>query len=392
MRSSLARPLPSYFDVLGFVLFGLLGGATLLELTSWAVLSVCCSKGSESYEKQAASPAYAGATWAAEFWKEESSRSKSRRTYAPFAIWGVTRWHGKYVNNDESETGIFRRTVNPAGSACGRHSWTNVWVFGGSTVYGTGVPDWATLPSYLSRDLNDVGKGCVQVANFGVEGYVTNQELILLTGQLRTGRRPDVVIFYDGDNDAASAGPSPGPPAPHFYLTNIKARIEGSISGRLDFLRESHTMRLGRAIRGFLRPTLSSTLAAGELHSKAVAVLDNYEANLQLARALGQSYNFRVYSFWQPSLFYGHKPLVQFEQQLPEIGASAAKDPWYQVIRAVFQEAGSRAAAAEKFVFLGRLFESVKDPLYIDGMHLGPRGNELAAQAIAEYIKDQPEP
>ena len=43
-------------------------------------------------------------------------------------------------------------------------------------MYGTGVPDWATLPSYLSRDLNAVGD-CAVVSNFGVEGYVTQSRV-----------------------------------------------------------------------------------------------------------------------------------------------------------------------------------------------------------------------
>ena len=252
-------------------------------------------------------------------------------------------------------------------------------------MYGTGVPDFATLPSYLSRDLNAGSTNCVVVSNFGVEGYLTNQEVILLMELLKAGGHPDVVIFYDGLNDAGSAGPSFGPPKPHFYIETIKARVEGSFAGRFDFVRDSYTLRLVGTIRARLFQRHSSRSVLDELHTKAVATLDNYEANLGVVKALSRAYNFRIYCFWQPSLYYGHKPLVPFEQQLP------VSDSWSRIVTAVYQEADTRAAATRDFIFLGGIFDSVKKPLYIDQGHLGPSGNELAAQAIAKYIEEHPQ-
>ena len=43
------------------------------------------------------------------------------------------------------------------------------------------------------------------VTNFGETGYVSTQNLIALMLELRAGRRPDVVVFYDGVNDTYSA-------------------------------------------------------------------------------------------------------------------------------------------------------------------------------------------
>jgi lysophospholipase L1-like esterase len=298
----------------------------------------------------------------------------------------LTNWHGKYINNDESPTGVWRRTLNPAEDQCKLKQRLTVWIFGGSTVYGTGVPDWATLPSYLSRDLNAASSDCVLVSNFGVEGYVSNQEVILLMEQLKAGGHPDIVIIYDGLNDAGAAGPASGPPHPHFSFDMIKRRVEGSISGCFDFIRESYTLRLAGTIRGFLFRGHPSRSVLDELHTKGVAALDNYEANLNVAKALGKAYNFQIYCFWQPSLYYGQKPLVPFEKQMPEI---ATRDTWSLITTAVYQEAATRASTGQ-FIFLGGLFDSVPEPIFIDEGHLGPRGNELAAQAVAKYIEDHP--
>ena len=119
--------------------------------------------------------------------------------------------------------------------------------------------------------------------------------------------------------------------------------------------------------------------------------MNNYEANLQFARALSKAFNFKLYWFWQPALFYGHKPMVAFEKNVVESASSEQDKNWSLVIAEVYQEAERRAARTGDFVFLGGVFDSVREPVYIDQAHLGPLGNELAAGAVAKYIEEHPE-
>jgi lysophospholipase L1-like esterase len=392
MTTHTERPLLGFFGILGFAVFNLVLLASLLELASWMTWSAH-HRGPYPFEDQAASPVYAGDPRASEYWHEESLRFRLHRPYVPYRVWGVTEWHGKYMNADAGDMGILRRTINPSDNECQHQAKSIIWVFGGSTVYGQFVPDWATLPSYLSRILNTAaGGGCVIVHNLGVEGYVTNQELILLMEQLKKGHRADVVIFYDGANDAAAALEAPDPANLHGTLAVIKGRIEGSTSARLDFLRESYTGRLtGELLKHFRQARVSPSFAT-DVRAKAAAVLDNYEANMQLAGALSKTYNFRLVRFWQPTLVYGHKPLVPFEQQI--VRRDESRDSpyasYFQITSAVYEEAESRAAKGSDFVYLGGVFDSTKEAVYIDEAHLGPLGNELAAQAVAKYITGHP--
>jgi lysophospholipase L1-like esterase len=374
---------------LGYTIFAVAVLASLLECVSWMICSLHPLSRQAQFENQKASPAYEGAEWAREFWRQEALRLEKPRAYVPFRLWGVTEWHSEYINNDLGVGGFWRRTTNPGN--CVTSNSLNVWTFGGSTMYGVGVPDWATMPSYLSRELNAGGKNCVLVSNFGVEGYVVGQELILLEEQLKAGGRPDVVIFYDGINDSMSQC-APGPPPPHGDYRTIKSRIEGSPSARLDFLQKSYAVRLaGELLARFHHPR-SVALQASEVQSRIMSAVSKYEANVRLVRALARAYGFKLYPFWQPLLTYGHKPLVPFEQRLTRADASKLPADYacLLMMAATYSEAERRAAQDGHFVFLGGVFDSTKEPVYIDQGHLGPRGNEVVAQAIANYMRNHP--
>jgi hypothetical protein len=122
-----------------------------------------------------------------------------------------------------------------------------------------------------------------------------------------------------------------------------------------------------------------------ETESKAVTTLGNYERNLQFATILGNAYGFRVFSFWQPAFVYGHKSLFPFEVTVA--GNQAAKNS-FNILAKVYQHAERRSATDHAFVFLGDVFDSVKEPVYIDKwMHLAPLGNELVARSVAGYVE-----
>lgn len=366
------------------VVFVLLG--SFIEGLSWVICSVFPLTRQSQVQSQKESPAYQGAQWAPEFWREETLRQQRLRVYVPFRLWGVTEWHSKYTNNDLGPQGVLRRTINPGN--CASTNAVNVWMFGGSTMYGLGVPDWATLPSYLSRELNAGGSNCVIVSNFGVEGYVIDQELILLEEQLKSGAHPDIVIFYDGLNDSMAQCP-PGPPTPHGAFLTIKSRIEGSLSARLDFLRKSYAVRLVGELLARYRHPRASAYQASDMQPRIMSVMSKYEAAVRLERALADGYRFKLYSFWQPLLTYGHKPLVPFEQQMARADASRIPADYacLQMMTATYAEAELRAAQTGRFIFFGGVFDSTSDPVYIDQGHLGPRGNEVVAQAISNYMK-----
>jgi hypothetical protein len=243
MRNDVISPkaLPRFFSYTGYLIFSVFLAAAGLEIGFAIIRATYHWIHPERGENlSSANPAYWGYPWAQEYWKEEHLRwsANMKLNYVPFLVWGERPWHSKYINVDETVVGNMRRTTNPG---CGQAQRRVIWMFGGSALFGMGVPDVATIPSYLSQELNAKSPTCFAISNFGVEGYLTNQELILLVELLKKGQRPDLVIFYDGVNDSEAAV-TPGIPGAHLEFGSTKSRMEGSVSSKLDFLRNSSSI------------------------------------------------------------------------------------------------------------------------------------------------------
>lgn len=75
-----------------------------------------------------------------------------------------------------------------------------VHLFGGSTMYSAEVPDSETIASYLQRHVNERAPDTWRVENWGASTVTASQQVERLkTVAIKPG---DIVIFYDGVNDA----------------------------------------------------------------------------------------------------------------------------------------------------------------------------------------------
>jgi lysophospholipase L1-like esterase len=376
-----------FFAVIGRSTAAFLVIAIVLEIFSFAALSVYRRLHMDPLSPQK-SPAYDSETWGADFWREQSAFwSRARSNYLPFMVWSVRKWHGKYINTDDSEMGTWRRTIQAMSDDCKRTTVRKLWVFGGSTVYGIGTPDWATIPSFLSQKLNADHAACWEVTNLGSEGYVTNQEVTLLIQQLKAGRRPDIAIFYDGVNESLVGGFSPGDPTEHWTFDAIKARFEKPETGRLSFLKRSYTVQFVQALRQSDGQDHYPTFSDEQVAAKARTTLENYEANVRIARMLAKEYGFKTYFFWQPLLEFGNKPLVPFEEKLKEARRTELGGRVQRGVMAVYNEAERQSRISQDYLFLGHALDDVKDLIYVDEFHLDPRGNHIMADRIAETLR-----
>jgi len=122
-------------------------------------------------------------------------------------------------------TGV-RPTVFNEKSPDARRNKT-VWMFGGSTMRGTTDHDDRTVASFLAKDLNSAqNKYRVTVVNFGTNSFNSLLETKYLQKQLvENPDAPDIVIFYDGANDAKYFAEHRTPYGHHGYR-RVRSLIE----------------------------------------------------------------------------------------------------------------------------------------------------------------------
>jgi lysophospholipase L1-like esterase len=342
----------------------------------------------DAWDIASASPAYDPYPWAEGFWEEERVRIEREHNivypYEPFRLWSWPRFNGEFTNTDDTEMGMLRRTVNRFQPGCNHSIAKKIWFFGGSTAWGQGTPDFATIPSYLSVRLNAQAHNCFEIFNMGVPAYVTNQEAIYLTQLLKAGHRPDVAIFYDGINDATVGAFSPALPATHFDYADVKSKWESTILSWPGLAKRSYLIRIVQRFRSRAQNRAQMELPEREWEKRAGATVDNYESNMQLVQAIAKAYGFEVHFFWQPILLYGNKPRTPFERTLSE------NQGIEKAIQVVYEQAEHRLVPTGKIVSLAHIFDATTETIYTDCVHLGPRGNEMVAAAIAAAIQSPP--
>lgn len=323
-----------------------------LELGAWGVVGLANRLGIGATEARAAAPAFAHAGYDGQALLAEQE-SLPRPRYEPLVLWRARPFQGRFFNVGEDG---FRRTIPSPDDA----DAYEVWVLGGSTVFGYGAPDGETLPSHLARLLNRGASRPVRVRNLGQGGYVSAQEGALLLTELARGGRPDLVLFYDGYNDAVAMKNFPGSPLPHFQLDRIRARLESPLtslllsSGAYRLIEASSHSLLPRG-EGRARPREETE----ELGRRAARIR---EIQHQTARALGRERGFRVVTFLQPAR--DHSVLEAMRRTL-------ASEP------------------LEGFHDLGRVFDGVEIPVYVDGVHVTGPGNGRIARRIVEILETE---
>ena len=121
-----------------------------------------------------------------------------RYVYSPFVEFAPLPVSGRFVN------------ITPAGFRKGKSDapWPPardelvVFVFGGSTTFGYGLPDAQTVVSALEESLGRQFPGRkVRCYNFGRGYYFSAQEHHLFESLLSSGYIPNVAVFIDGLND-----------------------------------------------------------------------------------------------------------------------------------------------------------------------------------------------
>lgn len=325
-------------------------------------------------------PYYQSRAWSETLWAE-TLRSDSYQ-YEPYTIWRHRPFSGETVNVDESG----RRVTS--GANCDTHSY-DVFAFGGSTMWGWGAPDWATIPAYLQSSLSARRNEPVCVVNFGEDGYISTQSVVRLKLLLQSGLIPDSVLFYSGVNDVYS-GYITGRAGVPYIIEDLESRFEGRGHPIVKWLEASRVYGIAR------RQVQAKSRAQGRhlgmdyqdmgipASNLAVRLEEVYIQNHSLVQSLAQAYGFDAFFALQPHMAIGNKALTEAEAEV-----YSQFDPALIILaEETYRRIRLEALSSETIWYLGNVLDHEESQIWIDTWgHITPEGNQLVAEALTDIIQ-----
>jgi len=372
--SKIAKGIQAIWRLAGIVVFWLV----VIEIVSFGLVRRLDARDAQIQELYwSQSDSYQEEDWIDEYMADYF---QIRLRWEPYVYWRRLPLQRRFIHVDEAG---FRHTSPGLPPAEGT-SALRIQVYGGSTTWGEGVRDEATIPSLLSRGLAEHGVAA-EVVNLGEGGYVFTQELIALLRRLHQGDVPDIAIFYNGLNDRYSAAQSGEAGIPQ---NEWNRRAEFNLSSRqIQVLRLAifgprtglYTFRLLHRLRRSADPDHASRLD----DPLAQGVWDAYGSNVRTVRALGQAYGFVPLIYWQPVL-YGKPQRTPFEDMLKQTQPAGFEEFFAAVQNRLQSDSG--AQVMEGFHDISDLFADIPDPLFIDFSHISEEGNRRVTERILEDL------
>lgn len=295
--------------------------------------------------------------------------------FEPYYHWKGNPARGHFVNVDSVGN---RKTLKYP-----RSDAVKVFCMGGSTMWGRGVPDEATIPSFLQTMLgNDY-----DVYNLGEQGFVSIQELNLLLERLAFGDIPDIVVFYDGVNDGYAGVYAPGIPRDPQKVRREEEENMAQIRNRnfWGLVRQAFLRHSNYRLFAPIEPDIAvwGKVVGARVEENVEATLNAYEAFVFQVQALAAAYDFKVYFFWQPNIYSLSKPLTGYEQQILDASDKVLVNSQL----AVYKQAKERFENGTSVQFIGDLFNEITENIYIDFCHTNPRANRMIAKVIYQAIE-----
>ena len=307
--------------------------------------------------------------------------------YEPFTQFKERPFQGRFVN--VSENGF--RISKDQGPWPPDPANYNVFLFGGSTAFGYGVPDDQTIASYLQDDLRHAASTTVCVYNFGRSSYVLEQERVLLEELLLGGTVPDLALFIDGLNEFAFPfGPAETQRLEAVFDSKPEALDRWGWVESLPMTRLAHYSRRVVASAASHRrrtdPRNTEPTAAfddGKYHDPEIiaGVITRYLANKKLTETVAHAYGTRAVFVWQPIPLYKYD-LHYHLFATSDFGSNFFARYGYRYMANRIEE----ASAPGNFLWCADMQESLKEPLYVDKVHYTARMSALVASTIGGQL------
>jgi len=281
----------------------------------------------------------------------------------------------------------------------------NAWFFGGSTMYGVGVPWWDSIPSQFVQHAKNRGF-CVNATNYGVPYFYSTQEAVYLYIELiRVRETPHFVIFLDGLNEFALPGSSIKvepfftpvldeaiPYGPTIEMNSVGPGLFERFA-TYRFIREK-LLRPGEvepaSQRNYTIPNMAGISQHDSIDNAAKEIVNNYISTRTLLRSICTVQKIRCVQFLQPIAIKDYRPPAS--DILTESFRKADGRLYLKGYKSLVEQSLADNPAITSINY-GISFFDISDTLgkyqgiaYVDSIHYSPRAIDVISKRMVDII------
>jgi hypothetical protein len=295
--------------------------------------------------------------------------------YEPFTGYRERPFNGKFMHNVPAG---FRLSKDQAPWPP-RPDAFNVFVFGGSTTYGYGLPDEQTIASYLS-DCAAANHSPVHVAvyNFGRGSYFSSQELLLFQQLLKAGFVPRLAVFIDGLNEFDHPSGEPR------FAGNLRRFMAGQAqpADRLDYIPVVAVAR--RLSERWAKPQAGRVPDFAD-HATLQSVIDRWLANKKMIESLAGGFGVRTIFVWQPVPVYKYDLNYHYFLHADRnFGVYLRSKYGY----AMMEKLRAQGNLGPDTLWLADIQQDKRESLYVDAVHYSAPFSREIAERICSFERE----
>lgn len=319
---------------------------------------------SQIEDERAFLPVYKNVEYGKLIFKEFNSL---KTDYASYVGWKRKEYSGKtiHINNEGLR-------YDPEQKIFPENSVKNIFFFGGSTIWGSGVEDNATIPS-LWYKFNSHKP--INVFNMGESGYDSRQSLESLINVLNNNRKVDLAIFYVGVNEINRCRNIIGTNSHALekqYLEKINEKrsyFEIGFYSNLKFIFNRFSSKINNEL------DTSYNLLCGCDKARADRVVNSLFTNIKIAKYLVEQRGGKFLAVLQPVVYLKNPKKDYLESYLHKIQDDRGLN-YINLYKAYEKN--------RDFNMLLNLTSclNTKSNVYIDECHLNVLGNSIVASNI----------
>ncbi|MBT1702582.1 hypothetical protein [Chryseosolibacter indicus] len=353
--------------LLKFILINIITFTVLLLIINWAC-GLYLKKGNTQASRDALPNYQADPDYAKQIFKDYNS---VKHIYEPFVGWKCLPYHGKTLTISKEGERVHTPTDTTSRAKV-------VHFFGGSTMWGEGSDDQHTIPALFNQSNPQY-----LVYNHGQLAYNTRQEVDALITLYSKNKHADLVIFYDGVNDAAFLCPKEITQLPaHRLVPMYRDKIYvGKSAVVKELLIDIFLDNILKVIHKFTyKPTADNSLYdCVSDPAKAEEIAEIMMKNWELAHEIITQRGGKFIAILQPAAFVG----------APRTDHLKLDEALGENFRSVYTNI-KRKIAERKHPWIFDMTDKFDgdELIYIDFCHVSSNGNEIIAREISSVVNN----